>query len=107
MVKSSITPRSRIKSALRNLWLRSRERASALKYSNYCCELCGVKQSKAKGKEQRVEVHHKIREIDWNALVDIVKKDLLCDYKDLQVLCPNCHDKITYGTRKQNTSFFG
>ena len=56
--KKPITPNSRIKSCLRQLFLRSRERAKCLKDAGYTCEICGAKQSRAKGKEVYVEVHH-------------------------------------------------
>jgi hypothetical protein len=110
-MKAPITPRSQVKSALRKLWLRSRERARACKEAKYCCAKCGIKQSKAKGKEVRIEVHHKNIEIDWNALIDVIKKDLLCDWTELEVLCIDCHRNITYGnptttTNKQDTNFF-
>jgi predicted HNH restriction endonuclease len=89
------TPRSKIRQALRQLWLRSRERASALKNAKYCCEECGKKQSKRKGFEQKVEVHH-IKPIDdaWDKIIESVFKHILIDPKGLKVLCPECHDKI-------------
>ena len=91
--KLKTTPRSRIKNALRSMvWLRSRERAAALKREGYCCERCGGKQSKAKGKEFKVEVHHK-EGIDWEGVTDIVIERLLPDPSELEVLCPECHDK--------------
>jgi len=87
------TPNSKIVNVLRGMvWLRSRERAKALKNANYCCENCGVKQSKAKGKEQKVEVHHRLG-IDWNGLVDLIRQRLLQSPDKLQVLCPECHKK--------------
>ncbi len=52
------TPRSKIRGAVKQLWMRSRERAAALKATGYCCTECGVKQSKAKGREVKVQVHH-------------------------------------------------
>lgn len=91
-----VTPKSRIKSQLRLIWLRSRERNSALRRDKYSCVKCGVKQSKAKGKEQKVEVHHKNLEINWDELIDIIRNKLLCDIEDLETLCPDCHDEITY-----------
>lgn len=86
------TPRSKIKAAIRQLWLRSRERAAALKREGYCCQHCGVKQSKAKGKEQKVEVHHICGEIDvWSEVIDLIAKEILCHPDGLMVLCPECH----------------
>lgn len=86
------TPRSRVRAALRQLWLRSRERASALKREGYCCEECSGKQSKAKGKELSLEVHH-LEGIEWEKMVDYVYRHLLCDPKHLEVLCKPCHEK--------------
>jgi len=51
------TPNSKIKAAVRSLFLRSRERAEAKKRDGYACKRCGKKQSKAKGREVSVEVH--------------------------------------------------
>ena len=88
------TPQSRIRSTLRALFLRSRERATALKASGYCCIHCGAKQSKAKGKEVSVEVHHKNGIANWKILIDAVYQYLLCDPKLLIPLCKDCHSKI-------------
>ncbi len=85
------TPRSRIKSALRQLWLRSRERAAALKRDNYTCQDCHLKQSRAKGKEVYVLVHH-LNGIEWEKILDYIYRHLLCDPKDLETLCVKCHD---------------
>jgi predicted HNH restriction endonuclease len=86
------TPSSKITVALRQLWLRSRERAKALKLANYCCKDCGVKQSKAKGREQKVEVHHK-KGINWKGLAEEIRNRVLQTPDDLEVLCPDCHKK--------------
>jgi hypothetical protein len=87
------TPRSKVRAAIRQVWLRSRERAAALKRDKYCCQRCGVKQSKAKGKEQKVEVHHLEGHIpNWELIIDEIFKSILCDPKFLQTLCPDCHD---------------
>jgi 5-methylcytosine-specific restriction endonuclease McrA len=87
------TPRSQVRAAMRRLWLRSRERATALKRSGYCCEECGVKQSRAKGREVAVEVHHLDENMDWEKLIDYVYRHLLCDPARLEVLCKGCHKK--------------
>ena len=87
------TPRSRVRACLRQLWLRSRERASAIKRENGCCEGCGGKQSKAKGKEFKIEVHHINGVPNWEHLIDEVYRHILCDSKELQVMCKPCHDK--------------
>lgn len=88
------TQRYKIKSALRQLWLRSVERSAALKRDNYSCVKCGVKKSQAKGKEQKVEVHHKEGVLNWDILIDEVYKHLLCDSEGLETLCPSCHESV-------------
>jgi predicted HNH restriction endonuclease len=84
------TPRYKIRAALRLLWLRSRERASILKLYGYRCKECNIKQSKAKGKEVKIEVHHE-PEINWDGLIDLIIERLL---KVPQFpLCKECHKK--------------
>ena len=87
------TPNSRIRAALRRLFLRSRERAAALKRDKYTCKKCGIKQSRAKGKEAYVEVHHKEGICNWEALFEAVRKYLLCDPEFLETLCKECHEE--------------
>jgi len=89
------TPRSRIIQQLRQLWLRSTERAEALKRDQYTCQHCHVKQSKAKGREQKVEVHHKDGVLNWDQIVDLIRDQLLCDPTKLETLCPTCHKQHT------------
>lgn len=85
------TPRSKVRNSLRMLFLRSRERAAALKAAGYTCQGCGRKQSKAKGHEFAVEVHH-IDEIRlWDILLDMVYAELLVSPQKLEVLCRQCH----------------
>lgn len=88
------TPRSRIKSAIRQLWLRSRERAKVLKESGYRCADCGVKQTKAgKDKEKWItlEVHH-VNMIDhWKEIVDMIAEKIL--EPEQVALCKCCHKK--------------
>jgi len=86
------TPRSKVRAALRQLSLRSRERAAALKRENYCCEICGIKQSKAKNKEVAVQVHHREGVGNWNRVIDLVYEELLCDPEKLKVMCKSCHN---------------
>ena len=88
--KSKRTSNARITSAIRQLWLRSPERSEALKRDGYSCVECGVKQSKAKGKEQKVEVHH-INGITWGRVHRVVRQDVLCPPDELETLCPECH----------------
>jgi len=91
--KLPYTPNSQIRSALRQLWLRSRERAAAIKRDNYTCQRCGGKQSKAKGREFKVEVHHKSGVENWQELYNAVRKHLLVDPEHLETLCPKCHKR--------------
>ena len=86
------TPRSKIRSALRMLWLRSRERAAALKREKYCCQECGKKQSKAKGREIDLEVHH-VNGIEWEDMINYIQEHLLCNPEHLKILCVACHAK--------------
>ena len=87
------TPNSKIKAAIRKLWLHSRERSAAIKRDGYRCQKCGGKQSKAKGKEFKVEVHHKAGIENWDAIYEVIRQYLLCDSGQLETLCKKCHDK--------------
>jgi predicted HNH restriction endonuclease len=95
MKKLPITPNGKIVVALRQLWLRSRERALALKLNNYSCNKCKVKQSRAKGKEQKIEVHHKEGVGNWDKIIKLIREELLCSPDKLECLCPECHEEIT------------
>jgi predicted HNH restriction endonuclease len=53
-----------------------------------------VKQSKAKGKEQLIEVHHKNGIGNWEAVIDVIYQQILCSPATLEVLCPECHAEI-------------
>ena len=86
------TPRSKVTAALRRLFLRSRERGHTLKTKDYRCECCGAKQSKAKGREVKVECHHKHGIGNWGTIIDEVFKTIL-NLNDLQILCADCHKK--------------
>jgi len=79
---------------LRQIFLRSRERANCLKRDKYTCCDCGVKQSKKKDHVVKVCVHH-INTIDehWQKIIDLVYKYILCDVDELQTLCIDCHNK--------------
>lgn len=90
--KQPNTPRSRVRAALRQLWLRSRERAAAIKREGGCCEVCKAKQSTAKGREVKLEIHHN-NGIQWEQIIDRIFKEILCDPKYLTVYCKNCHDE--------------
>jgi len=96
------TPRSKVRNALRQLWLRSRERAAALKRDKYTCQDCQRKQSKAKGKEFAVSVHH-LDGVEWEELINLVYKMLLCNPERLQTLCDDCHTKEEERLKQQST----
>jgi 5-methylcytosine-specific restriction endonuclease McrA len=86
------TPRSQVKSALRQLWLRSRERQAALKRDHYTCQICNAKQSKAKGKVVKVEEHH-LNGIEWEKILDYIYRHLLVPPEELETRCIECHKK--------------
>jgi predicted HNH restriction endonuclease len=95
--KKPVTPRSQIRSALRRLFLRSREHAEALKRDNRTCQVCHVKQTKPgkdKSKWKLVYVHHLDGIENWNLLFETIYQYLLCHPDNLTVLCNDCHDKI-------------
>ena len=87
------TPRSRVKSALRQVWLRSRERAAAVKAQHNTCAKCGRKGSVAKGREVKIEVHHRHGIANWEAVINTVYEQILVDPSRLEVLCKECHAK--------------
>jgi 5-methylcytosine-specific restriction endonuclease McrA len=87
----SYTPRSRIRAALRQLWLRSRERAAAIKRDKYTCQRCHRKQTMVKGKEFRVQVHHMEGISNWESVIDSIYQNILCNPDYLQTLCDECH----------------
>ena len=95
MAKLPITPKSQIVSALRLLWLRSRERAAAIKRDLNTCQVCNRKGSVAKGKEVRIEVHHlQEGDINWDRIVRVIRAELLCDPKGLITLCKEDHKDV-------------
>lgn len=92
--KLTTTPRSRVRATIRQLWLRSRERAAALKRDNYTCVHCGKKQSKAKGREQAIECHH-LDGIEWDMILDYIYRHVLVNPSKLETVCPDCHKTLT------------
>lgn len=90
--KKPVTPKSQIKSALRQLWLRSRERQAELKRDGYVCQGCGAKQSRAKGKEVYVEVHHDHGIGNWQRVIDVIRQEILCSQDKMTTLCVHCHE---------------
>ena len=91
--KLPYTPSSRIRQALRLLWMRSRERGEALRNTGYCCSVCGVKQSAAKGREVKLDVHH-LDGIPWDDLIGEIRRRLLQTPDRLTPLCKECHKTI-------------
>jgi hypothetical protein len=89
------TPKARIKGNLRMMFVRSSERSEALKRASYSCEKCGIKQSKKKGCEVKIEVHHKEGINVWNEVISLIQEKILCDSSKLQVLCRDCHAEET------------
>jgi predicted HNH restriction endonuclease len=85
------TPSSQIRSALRRLWLRSRERHRALRDTGYKCACCGRKQSKAKGHECTLEVHHKSGSAGLAEIEAFIRATLLVPAEQLRPMCPDCH----------------
>ena len=81
---------------LRQMFLRSKERNSAMKRDEYSCQKCKKKQSKKQGHEVRVIVHHLKGIGIWDELIDLIYEHLLCDPDELQTLCEDCHDDETY-----------
>lgn len=88
--KLPTTPRSRVRAALRQLWLRSRERAAAIKREQNTCECCGKKGSVAKGREVKIEVHH-LEGIQWDRIIEYIYRHILVNPDALEVLCKECH----------------
>lgn len=73
------------------LWLRSRERAAAIKREGNTCQRCGKKGSKAKGREVKMQVHHVAGIGRWEQVIDLIFAELLCNPALLEVLCVDCH----------------
>lgn len=87
------TPRSRVRAALRQLWLRSRERAAAIKREQNTCEVCGKKGSMAKGREVKIEVHH-LDGVEWEQMIDYIFRHLLVSPDRLMVMDKDCHKEV-------------
>lgn len=98
--RKPVTPNSQIRAALRQLWLRSRERGQAVKNQhNTCCE-CGRKGSVAKGKEVRINVHHK-KGVNWEGLLALIRERLLQTPDDYNCMCEDCHKKLHEAEREE------
>lgn len=87
--KKPNTPRGRVKSVLRRLFFKSRERSAAIRREKGCCERCGA--SPKLDKEVKIEVHHK-KGVKWEQMLNMLYKELLCNPEELEVLCSKCHE---------------
>jgi 5-methylcytosine-specific restriction endonuclease McrA len=98
------TPKYKVYGQLRQIFLRSKERAYAIKRDGYTCQICHRKQCKARGKEVQLNVHHlnPIGET-WKELQEIMFDKVLCRPEQLQTLCKECHREIE-GKEKNNVS---
>lgn len=92
--KLPTTPRSRARAAIRQLFLRSRERAACLKAAKNRCSKCGVKSSKKIGAEVKVHVHHKNGIKIWEEVLDLIFREILCAPELMTVLCVACHEEL-------------
>ena len=89
------TSRAKIKGYLRQMWVRSYEKRATMKRDGYSCTNCGIKQSKKKGAEVKVEVHHKEGIEIWDEVIDLITEHLLCDPDKLETLCEDHHANKT------------
>ena len=86
------TSRAKIKGHLRQMWVRSYERATAMKRDKYCCTKCHIKQSQKKVAEVKIQVHHKEGIDIWDEIINLIEEHLLCDPDKLETLCEDCHE---------------
>ena len=89
------TPNSRITQALRQLWLRSKERGECLKQYNYTCNRCKRKKTTKQDfdpntQTQKIEVHHKEGVLNWDEMHTAIRKYLLVSPDKLECLCKEC-----------------
>ena len=97
------TPDAPLRSWLRRIWMKCNEKAYANKREGYCCERCNVKQSRAKGREVYIEVHHKNKEgnIQWDDIIDLIYERVLVHPDNLEILCKACHHEEHHGKGDQ------
>jgi len=85
------TPDTMLRSWLRRwVWSKCCEKSYTNRREGYCCEHCGVKNSRAKGKEVRVIVHHQ-KLINWDKIFKVLRRELLVSPNQLTCLCDECH----------------
>ena len=82
--KLPYTPKSKITSPIRRIWLYSRERKAALNRDKVC-QCCGS--------DKALHVHHiePIGKKAWDEIVKLVRKHILVSPDKLTVLCKRCH----------------
>ena len=91
--KLEYTSRKKLYSIIRKyIWMWSRERAAALRRTGYRCGECNKKQTRVKGKELILEVHH-LDGAHIDLIIDEIYKYLLCHPDRLVPLCGECHKK--------------
>jgi 5-methylcytosine-specific restriction endonuclease McrA len=108
IIDESITPDGIIKSAMRLLFMRSREKGAAMRRDKNTCQQCGAKGSVAKGKEVKTECHHIIgtegRDINWQRIYEVIREELLCPPQEMITFCRPCHLAIHGKTIKPKRS---
>ena len=52
-----------------------------------------MKSSVAKGKEVKLQVHHKEGIANWEQVIDVIFEQLLCSPDKMEPLCLACHGK--------------
>ena len=90
--KLPYTPKSKITSAIRKIWLYSRERSAALKRDKVC-QSCGS--------DKALHVHHikPIGKKAWKEIEDLIRKHILVNPKKLTVLCRRCHKLVDHNEK--------
>lgn len=87
--KKQETKKAKIIAVLRRMFWYSKERAAALKRDQYICKICSAK--KIDG--VKLNVHH-VRNVDFDKIVKLIRKELLCDHVNLITMCNSCHYKL-------------
>lgn len=94
MKKLDYTPSSKIVHAVRAMSMRSREFAEARKNTANSCCICGRKQSKAKGREVAIHIHHGTHRPIWERVVRAIRQEVLQTPGMLWPICKECHENI-------------
>lgn len=94
IVDPNKTGDGQIRSALRLMFLRSRERSAAIRRDKSTCQVCSAKGSAAKGRKVKLEVHHTAEgDINWERIFEVIRQELLCTPEGMVTLCKPCHKK--------------